>query len=356
MSSIRMSSIWKRLCTALLIAALLLLPSCAHGGAESSPGELTSQTNIDLLGTVITVSLYEPDDPELFTRLFALVEDIDTRMTAHSDSSELALVNDRGGSAPTQISTDLYQLIQRACEMSDLTDGAFDVTIGPVMELWRPDVEFSRLPALTEIEARLPLVDHRQVSFSNGEIALAQPGMMLDLGGIAKGYACDTALDFLKEQGIASALLDFGGNIYAHGTKADGSPWRIGIAIPLAEEPGNVCAIGVQDRAVVTSGGYERYFVQDGTTYHHILNPKTGYPAENELLSVTIVDTSATRADALSTACFVLGLQGGSSLLEGLPSSEGIFITKDYTVYVTSGLSGAVTMMDERFTLAEQLG
>jgi thiamine biosynthesis lipoprotein len=177
--------------------------------------------------------------------------------------------------------------------------------------------------------------------------------MKLDLGGIAKGYACDKATDVLKENGVKSALLDLGGNIYALGKKLDTSDWKVGIVVPYVGENGVACSISVSDKAVVTSGGYQRFFIRDGKTYQHILDSKTGYPVDNDLLSATIVGPSATYADGFSTACFVLGREAGMALIETIPDYEAIFITEDNLIYVTSGLAGQVSILDERFRIEE---
>jgi thiamine biosynthesis lipoprotein len=172
------------------------------------------------------------------------------------------------------------------------------------------------------------------------------------LGGIAKGYACDRAVEILTSHRVKHALLDFGGNIYALGTKPDGEKWRVGIRNPVLGEDGYICVVEVADKTVVTSGGYERYFEHDGKTYSHILDPATGYPAENGLLSVSIVAGNSTDADALSTACYVLGLEAGLALLDSLPDCDGVFVTDEREVYVTGGLTGGVAISDARFVLS----
>ena len=320
---------------------------------ENTEAELTKKTYPELLGTVISVSTYEQIDEKTFDDIFDMIADIDARMTTNSTDSEIAHINGKSGIEPVAVSQDVYELAEMACEFSDLSEGAFDVTIGPVMELWKVNGEFIVLPEEEKIEEKRSLVGYEKMALSENGIMLEEEGMMLDFGGIAKGYACDKTLEYLIAEGFTSALLDFGGNIYAHGLKPDGSLWRIGVAVPLVGENNYACVVNVQDMAVVTSGGYERYFESDGVLYHHILDPKTGYPVNNELLSVTIIDPSSAKADALSTSCFVLGLQDGYKLLEDLDSSEGIFITKDYMVYATSGLKEVVNVVDERFQLSE---
>jgi thiamine biosynthesis lipoprotein len=328
------------------------LASCADAGEGDSAPALERDFRAGYLGTVVTISSYDAAIRQLFDDAFALVADIDARMSVNRQDNEIAEIN-RGGETPVAVSEDTYGLIRQALEYSELSGGAFDISVGPVMELWKSGGEFSVRPAASDIESRLPLIDYRRIILDEAGVRLDAPGMKIDLGGVAKGYACDKTLDYLKGQNISSALLDFGGNIYAHGVKPDGSEWKVGIRSPMIGENDVVCALSARDKAVVTSGGYERYFEEDGTVYHHILDTKTGYPAESGLLSVTIVDPSSTRADALSTACFVLGLDAGGALLESLPESEGIFITDGNKIYTTPGLTAAVTLADSRFELEE---
>ena len=338
------------------------LSACAKAEKEATPAasihkadnfEMAEAKRTDLLGTVITLSTYDEIAPELFEETFSLVEAIDAKMSVNSAESEISKINNNSGITPTVVSQEVHDLVSWASDFSRVSNGAFDITIGSVMQLWKLDGTFEVLPEDEEIQKNLPLVNNDEITFYNDSILLNKPGMRLDLGGIAKGYACDMSLAYMKMKGIHSALLNFGGNIYAYGTKPDGSPWHIGIQTPYIKKDTIACSIDVSNTAVVTSGGYKRYFEKDNVTYHHILDPNTGYPAESGLLSVTIIDPSSTRADALSTACFVMGLEQGYRFLDTMPESEGIFITTDNQVYFTKGLLGKVTMMDSEFTLAE---
>lgn len=320
---------------------------------ETENTEITEAKRTDLLGTVITLSTYDDIAPELFDETFSLVETIDAKMSVNIENSEISQVNNNSGIAPTVVSPEVRDLVSWASDFSRVSNGAFDVTIGSVMELWKVDGTFEVLPVDAEIQKNLPLVNNDEITFYDDSILLNKPGMRLDLGGIAKGYACDMSLTYMKMKGVHSALLNFGGNVYAYGTKPDGSPWRIGIQTPYIKKDTIACSIDVSNTAVVTSGGYKRYFEKDNVTYHHILDPNTGYPAESGLLSVTIIDPSSTRADALSTACFVMGLEQGYRFLEAMPESDGIFITTNNQVYFTKGLLGKVTLIDSEFSLAE---
>jgi thiamine biosynthesis lipoprotein len=348
------------MCFALLAAALLAVVTTAcsaqtpqDGGARETP---FTRTRAELLGTVITISVYDkaPSDAALealLERCFLEIETVEARMSVNRADSEISAVNDAAGDAPIPVSEEFYRVVARAKAISEISGGAFDVTIGPVMALWKTDGVFARLPAAEEIEARLPLVGYEGIGLTTpNEISLAERGMALDAGGIAKGYACDKAVAVLKEGGIEHAVLDFGGNVYVMGTKPDGSAWRVGVRLPIIGESGVACVVEVADISVVTSGGYERFFEQDGAVYCHLLDPETGYPARSGLLSATVLAPSSMDADGFSTACFVLGPEKGMRLLaeNGL---EGVFIDEARRVYMTEGLRDAVRITDERFSL-----
>lgn len=314
-------------------------------------------TRDDLLGTVVTLTAYGDADEAALESAFRVIEDIDARMSANAESSEIFLLNRQSDGAKEDgfaVSRDIYDLTKRAAEISGLSAGAFDPALGGVTELWKANGEFASLPSEEEILSRIDAAHFQNILFLPGSrIAFAEPGVKLDLGGIAKGYACDKAVASLAKDGAKSALLDLGGNIYALGKKPGGSDWKVGIAVPYAGESGVACSIPVTDRAVVTSGGYQRFFEKDGQTYHHILDPATGYPAESDLLSATVIGRSSADADGFSTACFVLGRENGMALIESVPGYEAILIAKDERVYATPGIAGQIEILDERFRLEE---
>jgi thiamine biosynthesis lipoprotein len=191
-------------------------------------------------------------------------------------------------------------------------------------------------------------VDWRDVEIDGGTVFLPEPGMVLDLGAIAKGYAADQLAEFLVTEGVSSAILNFGGNVYVLGEKPDGSLWRVGIQDPEKIRNQTIAVAEVGQTSMVTSGTYERFFVDEasGKTYHHIIDPENGFPVDNGLLSVTIISGNSMNADGLSTACFVLGLERGLSLLESLPDAEGVFITTEREFYFTSGARELVRVIE----------
>ena len=222
------------------------------------------ETRANLLGTAISITIYGDTDKKVFEEAFSIVADIDTRMSANRDDSEISKIGHASGTTAVPVSADTYALIERAVEISKLCGGAFDISIAPIMERWKADEFFCILPQASEISGRLPLVDYGNIILSDGSVMLAEAGMKLDLGAIAKGYACDTVLEYLKTNGVETALLDFGGNIYTYGEKPDKSPWKLGIRSPIIGESSVVCTVTVRNTSVVTSGGYERYFEKNG--------------------------------------------------------------------------------------------
>ena len=338
-----MNSFFKKV----ILGQLTVLIVFLFCGCENN-NEMHSQTRDNLLGTIITISAYENISDSVFDECFSAVYEIEKKMSVNIPESEISSLNNFSEAV---LSDDTYNLIQKGINYSELSNGAFDITIGAVMEKWKQGGAFIRLPEPKEIEDALPFVGYDRIRLSDNNKAEVEKGTKLDLGGIAKGYACDKTVELLKKHNIKAALLDFGGNIYAHGTKQDGSPWRVGLRNPILGEDGYVCILEVSDKTVVTSGGYERYFENEGKAYHHLLDPKTGYQAENDLLSVTIVGDISADADALSTACFVLGKEDGMRRLEDLPGFDGIFITNQNEIYITSNLKDKVTLKNTNFKI-----
>ncbi|MDR1540621.1 MAG: FAD:protein FMN transferase [Clostridiales bacterium] len=332
-----------------IFSAGLIASGCGNPGL-SAGSSLNSQSRAGILGTVLTISSYGDTPQSVYDECFSAAQDVENLMSLNRPDSELSRLNQSG---ELSVSGQTYALVQKALEYSRLSEGAFDVTVGAVMQRWRIGADFIRLPPREEIQGALLLVGSEKIKMEqNNRIAL-EKGMLIDLGGIAKGYACDIAAQALRERGVQRAILDYGGNIYALGEKADGEKWRVGIRNPVLGADGYICVYEASDQAVVTSGGYERNFEQGGVTYHHILDPKTGYPAQSSLLSATIISKLSADADALSTACFVMGLERGAELLESLDGFEGIFVTDAKEIFFTSGLGGALELIDSSFSIFE---
>ena len=319
----------KRILAALILAACALMPAgCGKAAAkkESVVGFY--------LDTVITLTAYVKDVSVLNDAL-SDCERYEALLSRTIQGSDVYRINHAGGK-PVQVSRDTLEILATARQVSELSGGAFDVTIAPVSTLWDFTSGAAILPDAQALADGAKKVDYTRVQIDGDTVTLPE-GMMIDLGGIAKGYIADAVKARLAERGVTSAILSFGGNIVAIGTKPDGSPWRVGIQD--IDKPTGAYMLVAENTggSTVTSGIYERGFELDGTYYHHILDPKSGWPVQNELASVTILSESSMWGDALATAAFILGTEAGAKLIEELDGIEAVFIARDRTVTYTSG-------------------
>ncbi len=343
----------KRLFLYICLAVFLIsMTGCSMITGQTDQDKKTSQT-MYMLGTVITLSVYGGDQAQpAITEAFDRIQDIEDKMSARIDDSEIAMLNKTGEAV---LSDDTYYVLNKAMDMAKWSNGAFDPTLLPIIHLWGfdSDVEDRRVPNEKDIKKELEYVGYQKVSLdeSTNTVKILD-GMGIDLGGIAKGYAADESKQIFVENGVTSALLDLGGNVVAIGNRPDGENWHIGLKDPRSENESEYFGIiSVSDQTVVTSGDYERYFIQDGKRYHHIFDSKTGYPSDDSLISVTIVADSSIQADALSTAVFVMGKDRGLRLIETLDNTEAVVVTADKKVYTTSGIDGKLEITSKEYTL-----
>lgn len=304
-----------------------------------------------VLGTVIQLKVYgrkaEKAIQEAITRLY----EIDDKMSAFKEYSEVSQVNKNAGKLHSRVSSDTYLVIKKAVQYSKLSEGAFDPTIRPIVNLWGVNTKNARVPGRDEINNALKLVNYEQLTLDdiNNTIKLNYENQCIDVGGIAKGYAADEVKNILKKNKIRSAIIDLGGNIFAYGSKQDGTKWNIGIQDPFSFSGEYSGIVSVKDKSIVTSGNYERYFMKDGKRFHHIIDPRTGYPSENGVVSATIVSDYSIDGDALSTCAYVMGLDRGVELIECLEGVDAIFITEDKKIHVTSGIKDNFKLCNTEF-------
>ncbi|NLL18033.1 MAG: FAD:protein FMN transferase [Clostridia bacterium] len=273
---------------------------------------------------------------------------LDRLFNRFSPGSDISRVNEAAGQW-MPVDRDTVTLLERAKDLAVQTQGCYDPTIGPLVELWQiAPVENNQEknwepPTAEALDATLPLIDYEALAIDpeGGQVRLAKPGMKLDVGGIAKGYAVDRLAELLQNWGIAGSLIDFGGDYYALGSHPEGRPWKLGIRHPRNPEQ-IIAYLSVENQAVTTSGDYQRYRIYQGRRFSHLLNPKTGYPGE-ELTSVTVVAPKGITADALSTAVFVMGKERGLELVESWPGVETVIIDRDMKLWISSGLKENVT-------------
>lgn len=298
------------------------------------------------MGTLVEVTLRgtPQDAKEASQSIFDELKRIED-LTSFHKASTLTQLNNNAGEHPVKVDRELLSMIQEALRIAQVTNGAFDPTVGTLTRLW----QFSggnepRLPAPSETEEALTKVGWQkvQVDAKGGTVFLPERGMAVDLGGIVKGYALNRAAQLLQKRRIESALVNIGGDIVAVGEKAPGKPWRVGVKDPR-KEGGIVSVAPLKNRVIVTSGDYERFFIRDGRRYHHILNPKTGYPAQG-VQSVTIVGPIGTTLQPLGTAAFVTGPDEGLTLLKSVPGAEGFTIDATGNLHLSPG-AGALFEM-----------
>lgn len=330
-----------------------LLVSCNQDEISNQKIEPQSENGL-YLGTVVDISIYDKVDKDIFKTLFKEIEDIENKMSLNIESSEINKINKAAGDKFVKVSEDTFKVIKKGKEYSALTKGHFDITIGPLVELWQIGTENAKVPKEKEIKNALALINYKNIELNEEDmkVKLKKQNMKLDLGGIAKGYAADKLADTLKENDINHAIINLGGNVLALGSKPDGSSWKIGVQNPFEPRGKHVAIASVENKTVVSSGVYERNFTENGKLYHHILNPFTGFPVDNNLESVTIIADSSFDADGLSTGIFALGLIDGLEFVETLDGIDAVFITDKKEVYISSDIKKNIEMTNNEFKLA----
>lgn len=328
------------LCQAVLSGCSTQTKSVENTAADSQ--EPISSTAIKL-NTAVTVTIYDSKDRDLLTECMNLCDKYEKVFSRTDADSELYKLNHRkltpaeGTEDTYQVSDSLAELVSEGLDYSELSKGAFDIAIEPLTSLWDFTAEDPQVPKDSLIQAALPKCDYHNISVDKdkNEITLKTDDTAIELGAIAKGYIADRLKDYLVSQNVKSAIINLGGNVLCIGGKPDNSAFKIGIQKPFADRSETIAVMDIKDKSVVSSGIYERCFEQDGTLYHHLLNPKTGYPYDNGLIAVTIISDKSVDGDALSTTCFALGLEDGMKLAESLDDVQAFFVTSDYEIHYT---------------------
>lgn len=334
------SKCMRRIIACLLLCLLFSLTACTRNKEGSSSG-YTSENYMEAtskffaMDTYITFTAYGKDAEQILNSAQKKVNELESLWSVTDTNSEIYAVNHSAGNYVT-LSQETTDLVSFALEMADKTSGALEPTIYPILTAWGFTTDKNHVPSEDEIAKLMQYIGHDKVILSGSQIQI-EDGMQLDLGAVGKGYAGDLVVELLKENGITSALLDIGGNIQTVGAKPDGSSWRIGIKDPL--EDSNMGMLDIVDKAVITSGGYERYFTsEDGKKYGHIIDPLTGYPAESGLISATIIASEGKVGDALSTSIYVMGVEKATEYWRDNKNFDMILITDDEEIYVTEDI------------------
>lgn len=324
----------KHILAIILLFLLLIIWGCNKTNNEVNNEPITRTAFA--LDTIISITIYDSKDETVLNGAIDLVEHYELVYSKTLVDSELFKLNNRTltsigvGPYTYQISDELSELLEYGLEYSSLSNGAFDITIEPLSSLWDFKAKEAKVPDSNLISEAVKKTGYKNVKLDGNIIDLGNEDTRIELGAIAKGYIADRVKDYLLEEGVKSAIIDLGGNILCLGEKDGTEPFKVGIQKPFAGRNELIATMDIKDMSVVTSGIYERYFIKDDKTFHHILDPTTGYSYDNNLLSITVIAEKSSDADGLSTTCFALGLEEGMKLINTLENTYAIFIDKDY--------------------------
>lgn len=334
--------------TILTLVLLFLLYGCKPNDSQNSL-KLVKEVDFVLgtMGRINVLAESEEAGRRAIAKAFDRVREIENKMSTSITGSDVYLLNKNAGNDYITVDKETLYVINKGLEYYELTGGDFNISIGALINLWGIG-KTDKVPSQENILAAMENIDINAINIDNQSVRIDNPNVQIDLGGIAKGYAVDEAIKVLRENGIKSGLVDLGGDIYAFGKKADDNPWIVGIQDP--EKGANpIASIPLTDKSIVTSGDYERFFMEDNIRYHHIIDPKTGYPVRNDLRSVTIISDLSIDGDVLSTAVFIMGLEKGMSLIESLDGVETLIITNDKKIYTSSGLKDQLNILNASY-------
>ncbi|MBO5303881.1 MAG: FAD:protein FMN transferase [Lachnospiraceae bacterium] len=287
--------------------------------------------------TIIKITLYDASKEYLLDECMELANTYEQYFSATLSDSDISKINQAKG-APVEVHKETIELMEKGLYYSNLSKGGFDITIGRLSCLWDFGENEGDIPLDTDIQLAVSTVNYENVVIDENRVSLKNPDTRIDLGAIAKGYIADKMKEYLNANGVTEGIINLGGNVLCIGKKANGDSYTIGIQKPFDDTGSPIAAVEVTEETVVSSGVYERYFQVDEKLYHHILNPKTGYPYENDLYGLTIICDKSVDGDGLSTTCFALGMEKGMELIESLPDTEAIFITSDGEMHFSSGM------------------
>ena len=355
------------LCT-VLVCPMLLFTGCGNitDADTSTTGNQPISISSIKLNTAVQITIYDSQDKSLLDDCLALCDRYELIFSRTNENSELYKLNHRisdsavsnqtietqttpyqvnGTTNTWYISEYLAALLSQGLSITRESDGAFDIAIAPLTSLWDFTAEDPKVPDDAAIQKALPLCSSDGVTIDGQDITLPSDDIQFDVGAIAKGYIADRMKDLLVKKGVNSAIINLGGNVLCIGSKPNGTPFKIGIQKPFADRNETEAVMDITGKSVVSSGIYERCFKQGGKLYHHILNPQTGYPYDNGLISVTIISDQSVDGDALSTTCFALGLEDGLKFAEK-KGVQAVFITEDYELHYTDGFQDEINVTD----------
>lgn len=321
---------------------------------DKTKSTITSQESYQI-GTYITISIYDEKEvpSTVFDEIFYTIYDFEKMMSKNIEMTNVDQINDSAGVAPVEVPEVLYDVIALSISYGEMSNGLFDVSIGPVVNLWGIGTDDAAIPDGDELKAAMEKVDYRKIELDpdKSTVFLPEEGMVLDLGAVAKGYIADEVKKVIQKNGYESAIINLGGNVLTVGLKPNSDHWSVGVRDPQSEMGGLVGILNLEDNAIVSSGVYERFFIKDNVRYHHLINPETGYPEQSNLLSISIVTGASVDGDALSTAGFLMGFEKGYDFIESIEGVDAMFVLDDGSIYMTSGIESKFLLTNNKYTI-----
>ena len=326
-----------------ILSLTTVFTGCSFNAPLSSSNTMQT-TTLFAMDTIMELQAF--GNEEVLPTAEGIIRDIEKKVSVTDENSEICALNANGSN---QLSDDTAELLSKALSICKKTDGALDISIYPVLKAWGFTTSEYQVPSDEALSELLKNVDYNKVSL-NKNTASIEAGMQIDLGSVTKGYTSSRIAGYFRENGVTSGLINLGGNVECIGAKPNGEKWKVAIKSPYPDSKSGVFGvIEAEDVAIITSGGYERFFEDNGETYWHILDPKTGYPAKNGLISVTIIGNDGLMCDGLSTALFVKGLDDSIAFWKDNQDFDAVFITDNGDVYVTEGISDTFKLTSEYY-------
>ncbi|HFI0446195.1 TPA: FAD:protein FMN transferase [Streptococcus suis] len=334
-----------------------LLVACGAKKTETLPVVKTPLTRSEsLLHTVVQLSIYHDDQEEVMDEAIAYIKEMESLLSTNLEESDVYLINQAAGKEAVRVDDRTFEVIEKAIETSEESDGLFDISIGSVSNLWKIGDEDARKPSDEEIQAALPFINYKDITLDKEKkTVFIKEGMTLELGAISKGYIADKVRELFESNGITTAIINLGGNVVVMGDSPKTQKgWNVGVQDPDQVRGATVGSVPEAHDSVVTSGIYERYLEVDGVKYHHILDPKTGYPVENDISGVTVFSKTSIQGDALSTTLFLLGVEKGLAFINQMDGVEAVFIDKEHGVHLSNGLKDSFELTNEEYHLVSE--
>ncbi|BCP61292.1 thiamine biosynthesis lipoprotein [Streptococcus parasuis] len=334
-----------------------LLVACGAKKTETLPVITTPMTRSEsLLHTVVQLSIYHEDQEKVMDEAIAYIKEMESLLSTNLEGADVYRINQAAGKEAVKVDDRTFEVIEKAIETSEESDGLFDISIGAVTNLWKIGDEDARKPSDEEIQAALPYINYKDITLDKeNQTVYIKKGMTLELGAISKGYIADKVRELFESKGITTAIINLGGNVVVMGDSPKTQKgWNVGVQDPDQVRGATVGSVPETHDSVVTSGIYERYIEVDGVKYHHILDPKTGYPVENDISGVTVFSKTSVQGDALSTTLFLLGVEKGLTFINQMDGVEAVFIDKEHGVHLSDGLKDSFELTNEEYHLVSE--